>query len=165
MIKVIKDPILNAQQMNDEQLLRATTKHMDLVFDGLEFFVNQMFDHGEKHDYTKLEKFPDYHLAIQSGMIKESPWYKYHITEERHHLLANVADDVNLIDVMEYICDCVMAGSARSDKIYDITLSDEVLQKAFKNTVDMLKKEVVVKEGVTCQPKRRRKKNTVILSE
>ena len=55
-----------------------------------------------------------------------------------------VPKDVNLIDVLEMICDCVSAGLARTGEVYDVTLSGETLQKAFKNTVDMLIKNIKV---------------------
>ena len=32
-------------------------------------------------------------------------WYQLHIKAERHHLLSNCPDDVNLIDVLEMIVD------------------------------------------------------------
>jgi len=42
------------------------------------------------------------------------------------------------------IADCVMAGMARSGSVYQITIPPEVLQRAFDNTVDLLKSQVVV---------------------
>jgi hypothetical protein len=55
-----------------------------------------------------------------------------------------VREDVNLIDVLDFIADCVMAGMARSGSVYPLTLSPELLERAFQNTVSMLKAEVVV---------------------
>lgn len=64
----------------------------------------------------------------------------------RHHL--NMEDgvraDVNLIDVLDFIADCVMAGMARSGSVYPLKLSPEVLERAFQNTVELLKGQVVV---------------------
>jgi len=63
----------------------------------------------------------------------------------------NMADgvpaDVNLLDVLEHITDCVMAGMARSGSVTPLCLPDEVLQKAFANTVELLKSRVVVGEA------------------
>ena len=70
-----------------------------------------------------------------------------HITRERHHLLSNAPEDVNLIDVFEYICDCVMAGLARTGEVTPLHLPPEMLTAAFQNTVEMLKQEVVLEEG------------------
>ena len=54
-------------------------------------------------------------------------------------------DDVNLIDVLDWIADCVMAGMARSGNVYPLAVPPEVLARAVANTVEMLKAEVVVK--------------------
>jgi hypothetical protein len=53
---------------------------------------------------------------------------------------------VNLLDVLEYISDCVMAGMARSGSVYDLTMPPELLERAFKNTVDLLKSQVVISD-------------------
>jgi hypothetical protein len=55
-----------------------------------------------------------------------------------------VRDDVALVDVLEFVADCVMAGMARSGRVYDLTLPNEVLQKALKNTTEKLKAQVRV---------------------
>jgi hypothetical protein len=52
--------------------------------------------------------------------------------------------DVNLIDVLDMIADCVMAGMARSGSVYALKLNPAVLATAFDNTVELLKSEVVV---------------------
>ena len=56
---------------------------------------------------------------------------------------------VNLLDVIEYISDCVMAGMARSGSVYGPEMPPELLERAFKNTVELLKAEVVVSEANT----------------
>ena len=148
MIEIIKSPNQNLknQPIDDMVLLHSTLEHMDNVLDAMLYFADKLAESGQAHDYTKIQKFPDFKVALESGNIKESDWYKLHISEERHHLMAQLPDDINLIDVLEYISDCMMAGLARSDTLYDITLDNLVLQKAFNNTIAMLRKEVVVKE-------------------
>jgi hypothetical protein len=66
----------------------------------------------------------------------------------RHHLTKKdgIPDDVNLIDVLDFISDCVVAGMARSGKVYPLELPSELLQRAFDNTVSLLKAEVKVEE-------------------
>ena len=49
-------------------------------------------------------------------------------------------------DVIEMICDCVAAGMARSGDIFDVDIPAEVLTKAVKNTVELLKSEIQVVE-------------------
>jgi hypothetical protein len=58
--------------------------------------------------------------------------------------MSNVPGDVTLVDVIEYLVDCVMAGMSRSGTVYDLDLPQEVLQLAFKNSIDLLKKNIKV---------------------
>lgn len=51
--------------------------------------------------------------------------------------------------MIEYISDCVMAGMARSGSVYDLEMPPELLERAFKNTVELLKAEVVVSDANT----------------
>ena len=54
--------------------------------------------------------------------------------------------DVNLIDVLDFIADCVMAGMGRSGSVYALNLPPELLERAFQNTVELLKAQVVVQD-------------------
>ena len=49
---------------------------------------------------------------------------------------------MNLFDVIEMICDCVAAGMARTGDVYEVTIPNEVLQKAVLNTVGILKNQI-----------------------
>ncbi len=60
-------------------------------------------------------------------------------------------DDVNLIDVLDYIADNVMAGMGRSGQVRPMRLSYEVLDTAFQNTVALLTRQVVVVQPVTTE--------------
>ena len=73
-------------------------------------------------------------------------WYQLHVKAERHHLLSNCPSDVNLIDVIEMIADCTCAGLARSGEIRDLEIDTEILNRAVKNTAEMIKNMVTVKE-------------------
>lgn len=57
-----------------------------------------------------------------------------------------VQDDVDLLDVLEMIVDNVMAGLTRSGEYIDEPVSDELLQKAFDNTVKLLLENVSVED-------------------
>lgn len=77
----------------------------------------------------------------------EGEWAKQHYYQnERHHLAVYAPDDVDMFDVIEMICDCVAAGMARSGEVFDVEIPSEVLQRAVKNTVEILKGEVEVVE-------------------
>jgi len=152
MIEIIKSPDSDCRPVDGKvdynKLWLATGRHIDNVSDAMEFFGNQVIQAGDMHDYTKILNFDDYHKALESGNKRSTDWYKLHITEERHHIVESDYRDVTLIDLLEYISDCVMAGSVRTNDPQKINLkiSNEILQNAFANTLEMLKKEVVVKE-------------------
>ena len=61
-------------------------------------------------------------------------------------MLSNCPKDVNLVDVLEMIVDCVCAGLARSGEVRDLEIDEDILNKAVKNTVDMIKDMIVVEE-------------------
>ena len=73
---------------------------------------------------------------------------KIHKRSERHHLNDYCPDDVNLIDVIEMIIDCICAGKARTGNVYPIEIKDELLQRAIKNTIEMLKESIEVEKGI-----------------
>lgn len=112
-----------------------------------------------EHDWTKLKE--PYRSMFYRDMCNticgridffNGEWSKLHYDElERHHLNRHHPEDVNLIDVIEMLCDCVAAGMARSGNVYDVTISDTVLQKAVQNTVELLKECVTIEgeEGKT----------------
>ena len=97
-----------------------------------------------KHDYTKLKYMDEFYQDFTSGKqgkeFKELSWWKKHMTE-RHHLKDSVPEDVNLIDVLEMVIDCTVAGLARggsADKIYPIEIPADVLNKAIENTKQLI---------------------------
>ena len=133
-----------------EDLKEATGEHILHVREGLYFFSDMLMNAAEKHDYTKLSEMEAYHRTLTTltpgSQVKASPWYKMHISKERHHLLSKAPDDVNLVDILEYVTDCVMAGLSRTGEVSPLELSDELLQNAFKNTVELLKTNVELTE-------------------
>lgn len=133
-------------KIDEVKLLNATVAHQDAVLDGAIFFANKLVKNVEQHDYTKILYFEDFHKALESGQIKKHIWYQKHVMEERHHLLSKAPDNVNLLDILEYISDCTMAAAARSDKMYSIKLPSKLLQKAFDNTVELVRQQVVITE-------------------
>lgn len=131
-----------------ETLYQSSVQHIGDVRRGLNFF-SRMIDHAAGyHDHDKLTGIDHFHSDFTGG-FKETGWWDNHRKVNRHHLLQadGVPEDVNLIDVLDLITDCVMAGMARSGSVYQITVPPEVLQRAFDNTVDLLKSQVVVTEN------------------
>ena len=101
---------------------------------------------GQQHDYTKRndpEKSLFYRelcATIEGKMdsFVDGEWYPMHCKTERHHLNEYCPDDVNLIDVLEMICDCVCAGLARSGSVRPVKIDADILKRAVDNTVNML---------------------------
>jgi len=100
---------------------------------------------AEIHDTDKLTDIEGFHADFLTG-FKQTGWWDKHRKLNRHHLQQpdGCPVDVNLIDVLDFIADCVMAGMARSGSVYELKLGPELLERAFQNTVEMLKREVVV---------------------
>lgn len=65
-------------------------------------------------------------------------WYQNHVNTERHHLLSRCPEDVNLLDVIEMIVDCVCAGKTRSGEIGGLEITPDILETAMKNTVKLV---------------------------
>lgn len=128
-----------------ETLLASSIQHIGDVHRALAFFGGLLVECAGRHDFDKLSDIDGFHADFATG-FKQTEWWDLHRQLNRHHL--NMADgvreDVNLIDVLDYIADCVMAGMARSGSVYELKLSPELLEKAFQNTVALLKEQVVV---------------------
>ena len=132
-------------KVSEEQLLESTQQHINDVAYGLFFFATKLKEASINHDKTKLKEMPWFYREFKEG-FRTQTWYEMHKKVERHHCSVpeGVRDDINLVDVIEHIVDCVMAGMARSGSVYDLKIDNETLQKAFKNTKELLQKNVEV---------------------
>lgn len=137
----------DVSKVTKEQLIASTRSHIRDVGKALLFFQNMIMLSAVAHDYTKLSEIDQFFSDFKTG-FKEHTWWENHQKQERHHIGTEVGvrEDVDLVDVLEFISDCVMAGMARSGSVYELNLPDALLQKAFRNTVEKLKREVVVVE-------------------
>jgi len=127
------------------QLRMSSIQHRNDVLEGLVFFANLLDDAAVRHDIDKLDDLDGFHRDFLTG-FKDTTWWDNHRKVARHHLLADdgVPEDVNLVDVLDMIVDCVMAGMGRSGSVYPLEIKPDVLGKAFQNTVELLKGQVVV---------------------
>lgn len=131
---------------------KANMSHSQDVKNLLRSFADEINARGIIHDYTKNQEpyksmfYRDLCNTIDGNMVfTDGEWSKLHYETERHHLTRNCPSDVNLIDVIEMICDCVCAGMARSGEVYPIKISETILTAAVKNTVEMCIESVEVK--------------------
>jgi hypothetical protein len=131
-----------------ETLLGSSLQHIGDVAQAMAFFSQQLFLAAACHDADKLTAIDWFHEDFVTG-FEQTGWWDNHRKIHRHHLAQEdgVPEDVNLLDVIEYISDCVMAGMARSGSVYDLEMPPELLTKAFTNTVELLKGEVCLEEA------------------
>jgi hydrogenase maturation factor HypF (carbamoyltransferase family) len=128
-------------------LLASSKQHIGDVHKALMFFIERIDDLRNMHDFDKITDIDGFHRDFVTG-FQQTEWWDMHRKVNRHHLnmADGVRDDVNLLDVLDFIADCVMAGMARSGSVYPLSLPPELLERAFQNTVELLKREVVVSD-------------------
>ena len=132
-------------KVTKEQLIRSSEQHIRDVRCGLAYFAGLLVEAGLRHDVDKLTDIDGFHADFLTG-FKQTGWWTRHRTINRHHLLQadGIPADVNLIDVLEMIVDCVMAGMGRSGTVHPLPIAPETLKAAFENTVELFKSQVVV---------------------
>ncbi len=134
-----------------EQFQEANDMHIDDVGKAMHALSSFVDMAGRNHDFTKKSRermfYRDFVETQENGAdFVNGEWYQIHVKAERHHLLSNCPSDVNLIDVLEMIADCTCAGLARSGEIRDLEIDNDILNRAVKNTAEMIKNMVIVKE-------------------
>ena len=134
-------------QVSKETLLAASRGHISDVVKAMAFFSGKLIEAAGQHDYDKLTAI-DWFYSDFKTKFAEHGWWDNHRKIHRHHLGQpdGVPDDVNLLDVLEWIADCVMAGMARAGEVYPLEIPECLLERAFVNTVKLLKSQVVVVE-------------------
>lgn len=149
-IRIEKSPTADTMlcdfpNVNQGTLFTSSVQHIADVRNGLRFFCKKIADAAMVHDHDKLTDIEGFHRDFVTGFT-QTTWWDNHRKVNRHHLLQadGVPADVNLIDVLDMIADCVMAGMARSGSVYPLNIDSEVLRRAFDNTVELLKAEVEV---------------------
>ena len=150
MIEIRKSPAADTRTcdvslVDKQTLLDSSRQHIQDVGAGIGFFSQMLTRAASVHDYDKLTMI-DWFLSDFKTKFAETGWWDNHRKIHRHHLgqADGVPQDVNLLDVLEYVADCVMAGMARSGSVYPLELPSELLQRALQNTADLLKKNVNV---------------------
>ena len=132
-------------KVTEEQLKQSSMQHKADVMQGIFFFMDQLEEAGKRHDNDKITGIKDFHADFQTGFA-QTDWWDNHRKIARHHLLTDdgIPEDVNLIDVLDMITDCVMAGMGRAGSVYPLEIKPETLKRAFDNTVELLKSQIVV---------------------
>lgn len=133
----------------------ANASHVEDVKNLIGEFCRILKIKSSEHDWTKIRDpyrsmfYRDMCATLEGRLpdFMEGEWAQQHYYQnERHHLAVYARPDVDMFDVIEMICDCVAAGMARSGEVFDVEIPNVVLQRAVKNTVEILKGEVEVVE-------------------
>lgn len=133
--------------VSKQQLLDSSEMHIDDVRQGMEFFKAMLDAAAFNHDSDKITAIDQFHADFVTG-FKQTGWWDSHRKISRHHLQSEdaVPDDVNLVDVLEMVIDCVMAGMGRKGEVYPISISPEILADAVNNTANLLKSHIIVEK-------------------
>ena len=128
-----------------DQLLASSVQHIGDVGKALAFFGSLITLQAVRHDTDKMTDIDGFYADFIT-QFEQQGWWTRHRALNRHHLLQadGIPADVNLIDVLDFIADCVMAGMGRSGSVYPLNLPPELLERAFQNTVALLTAQVVV---------------------
>lgn len=150
MIEIPRSPTADTRTcdvnaVTQDQLYRSSHQHILDVRRGLLFFRYLLDDAAARHDFDKLSDVDTFYADFKTGFAV-TEWWDRHRKINRHHLLQDdgVPADVNLIDVLDMIADCTMAGMARAGSVYPLELPDRLLQAAFQNTCKLLLAQVKV---------------------
>ena len=127
-----------------EDFSKATDMHREDVKNVIYELARRLREIGDKHDWTKKEQEDEYYdsyvAAKKNGTdFHKSDWYRNHVKEERHHIKYHVADDINLLDILEVICDHCCDELVEKGKVGKMDIDEDVLMKAFNNTVELVK--------------------------
>ena len=143
------------------EFAESNRSHVNDVSNMMNSIAEEIMSIGAIHDYTKINE-PERSLFYRelcatiegkTDSFVDGEWYPMHCKTERHHLNEYCPDDVNLIDVIEMICDCVCAGLARSGNVRPIEIDADILKRAVNNTVKILAEAVdIVRQAESRQP-------------
>lgn len=149
--------------MTEAECKIETIKHIERVRHYLRIITDKLTSRGITHDKTKLESpevelFTEFtprlaELRYGSEEYKESlaglkPALDHHYAHSRHHPehFSKGINDMNLVDIMEMLCDWKAAGERQRDGnlLKSIELNaqrfgyDDQLKQIFINTAKML---------------------------
>ena len=127
-----------------EDFSKATDMHREDVKNVIYELARRLREIGDKHDWTKKEQEDEYYDSYVTSKkngtdFHNSDWYKNHVKEERHHIKYHVAPDINLLDILEVICDHCCDELVEKGKVGKMDIDEDVLMKAFNNTVELVK--------------------------
>lgn len=145
-----------------DNAIKTILKHGNAVGSLMLYFAYKLIDRATKHDHSKLTEpelsgFNEYFKLIKRVEFDSDEYYKIrkqfddicqlHYKRNRHHPehFPNGINDMNLIDIIEMICDWKVAsehygGNIDSSFIIQKTRLKMTIQLAqiIKNTIDLI---------------------------
>lgn len=141
----------DSQVVTDGQLFNSTARHIDDIRKVMHHIEKAIILAYNNHDWTKMSYTPEHFQKFYNDFrnkFENSEWVKMHYATERHHLATEegIRDDVDLIDVIEYLADGLVSGLGRTGKYREANVTGELLLKAFRNTEKKLLDIIEVEE-------------------
>lgn len=126
-----------------DQLLHASIGHIEDVRELMRLVADRVVGASCAHDQDKIHDIDGFHRDFVTN-FEDREWLDCHYATSRHHLqdAEGVPSDVDLIDVIECVADCVAAGLARSGELRPMAIPAEVLLRAVENTARRLAEHV-----------------------
>lgn len=146
-IKIKKNPNGDTRTANKdvtfEEFQKSNDMHIEDVKKVMLALSSMLIAKGRTHDWTKKSKEDLFYKNFLSTMNEgtdfvKDDWYQYHINAEKHHPLSKTHGDINLLDIIEMVVDCVCAGKSRSGEVRKLEISNEILKLALDNTVKLV---------------------------
>lgn len=134
-----------------EQFQKANDMHIDDVRKTMDQISIMVQNAGARHDWTKKEFEREFYRDFKDTMegggdFTKKEWYLKHIRFEDHHPLSYCSANLDLVDILEMVADCVCAGKARSGKVMRLVIPNYILQRAMANTWDLVESMVELNE-------------------
>ncbi len=135
--KIMMEPTPDAAYIYTQKHkdLKQVKLHQEAVKQLMNVIACEIRCRATYHDYTKLKH--------------ENLTFEEHMKTERHHLnmMPGIPEDINIIDLVEFICDCVSAGAQRSGTLNFryLEVNPALLRPIINNTAIDLWKLVRVK--------------------
>ncbi len=123
-----------------EQFHEANVSHIHDVQAVMNWLSTLIKNQGKIHDWTKIRYEQEFWDDFWLEDFVNGKWYQRHVHTEKHHPTSYCHDDIDLIDILEMIADCVCAGKARSGEVRPIEINEDILKKAVDNTVKLIDK-------------------------
>ena len=137
----------DVSKVSKEQLKRSTIQHKTDICTAIEFIVSKLRENAHWHDWDKLDDLDTFYSDFQRN-FQTHDWWDNHKKIQKHHINKECIhyEDINLLDILEHIVDCCMAGLGRTGTVYPLVIDPELLQKAVVNTVDLLVRNTKVED-------------------